>query len=46
MAVVLTNIARLAGTSIVECAEHAYEEIKDRKGEWRNGMFIKESDLK
>lgn len=28
-----------------ECLEHAYNEIKDRKGKFINGIFIKESDL-
>lgn len=43
--VVLTNIARLAGTTLEECANLAYEEIKDRKGFLNeNGTFIKESD--
>ena len=43
--VVLTNIARLTGTTLEECANHAYEEIKDRKGFLNeNGTFIKESD--
>ncbi len=43
--VVLINIARLCNTSIGECLALAYDEIKDRKGEWRNGVFVKESDL-
>ena len=29
----------------VECFELAYEEIKDRKGRWVNGSFVKEQDL-
>lgn len=45
MVVVLTHIARLQGTSIEKCIEVAYNDIKDRKGEFRNGSFIKESDL-
>lgn len=44
--VVLTHIARLSGTSLTECVRVAYNDIKDRKGEWKNGMFIKETDLK
>lgn len=44
--VVLTNIARLEGTTIAKCANHAYNDIKDRKGFLNaNGNFIKESDL-
>ena len=44
--VVLAHIARLSGTTLTECVKVAYNDIKDRKGEWRNGMFIKETDLK
>lgn len=29
----------------MECLELAYEKIKNRKGETRNGMFIKAEDL-
>src|SRR5690606_19706439 len=28
-----------------ECLQHAYNEIKDRKGKFVNGGFIKETDL-
>lgn len=43
--VVLTNIARLSGTTLEKCANFAYDEIKDRKGFLNaNGTFIKESD--
>lgn len=45
MVVVLTHLAKLTGTDIVTCINHSYNEIKDRKGTWKNGMFIKESDL-
>ena len=45
MVVVLTHIARLAGTNLTECIKVAYNDIKDRKGEFKNGSFIKESDL-
>lgn len=45
MVVVLTGMARLNGTTIEECIEHAYNDIKDRKGEFVNGSFIKESDF-
>ena len=44
--VVLTHIARLSGTNILKCVEHSYNEIKDRKGMFLDGSFIKESDLK
>lgn len=46
MVVVLTHIARLQEKTIEECIEHSYNEIKDRKGEFKKGSFIKESDLK
>ena len=46
MAVVLTHIARLSGTNITECVKVAYNDIKDRKGKFINGSFIKQSDLK
>ncbi len=43
--VVLTNLANLAGTTLEECWEVAYNDIKDRKGFLnKNGTFIKESD--
>jgi NTP pyrophosphatase (non-canonical NTP hydrolase) len=40
--VVLTNLAHLCGTSIEECIEAAYNEIKDRKGKMDNGTFKKD----
>lgn len=46
MAIVLTHLAKLQGTSIEECINHSYNEIKDRKGKFICGSFIKESDLK
>ena len=43
--VVLTNIATMSGTDLLECWEVAYDDIKDRKGFLnKNGAFIKESD--
>lgn len=45
MVVVLTHIAKLQGKTIEECVEHSYDDIKDRKGEFRNGSFVKEADL-
>ena len=43
--IVLTNLANLAGTTLEECWEVAYNDIKDRKGFLnKNGTFIKESD--
>jgi NTP pyrophosphatase (non-canonical NTP hydrolase) len=45
MAVVLVGLARLCGHDFRGCCEHAYGEIKDRKGRMVNGAFIKEQDL-
>ena len=39
--VVLTNLAKLCGTSIEECTRGAYNEIKHRKGKMDNGTFVK-----
>lgn len=44
--VVLTHLAKLNGSNIEYCIEHSYNQIKDRKGKFQNGSFIKESDLK
>ncbi len=41
MSVLLTNLAALEGLAIEECIEHAYNEIRDRKGKMINGTFIK-----
>lgn len=43
--VVLTGLAKLSGTSLQECWEVAWEDIKDRKGVMKNGVFIKSQDL-
>ena len=40
--VVLTIIAAQMGWSIEECAQAAYDEIKDRKGRMVDGVFVKE----
>jgi len=40
--VVLTNLAELAGTSIEECINAAYNEIKNRTGKMDNGTFKKD----
>lgn len=45
MIVVLINIAERNNLSIDECVEQAWEDIKDRKGMMRDGVFIKEDDL-
>ena len=44
----ITSLLHLAienGYSLYDAAEHSYKEIKDRKGEMRDGVFIKEEDL-
>jgi len=43
--VTLIILAQQHGWSLQECLQYAYDEIKDRRGETRNGTFIKESDL-
>jgi len=45
MIVVITNLAALEGLSLAECWNHAYDDIKDRKGFLNeNGTFIKSTD--
>ena len=43
--VVLTILSMQLGLNVRRCIELAYEEIKDRKGEMVNGVFVKEDDL-
>lgn len=43
--VVLINIAERNGLLIEDCLVAAYEDIKDRKGEMIDGVFVKEGDL-
>ena len=40
--VVLTNLAHLCDTSIEECIDKAYDEIKNRTGKMDNGTFKKD----
>lgn len=40
--VVLVNIAERNGLTIEDCVEKAWDDIKDRKGVMRDGIFIKE----
>ena len=40
--VVLINMAERNGLAIEECLEHAYNDIKDRKGRMVDGIFVKE----
>lgn len=44
--VTLIILAQQHGWSLQECLQYAYDEIKDRRGETRNGTFIKETDLR
>ena len=41
----LRMISNALGYSFEECFELAYQEIKDRKGRWIDGTFVKEEDL-
>lgn len=41
----LESICKELGYDFVSCFESAYNEIKDRKGRWVNGSFVKEEDL-
>ena len=43
MLVVLINIAERNGTTIRACLDVAYNDIKDRRGVMKDGIFIKES---
>lgn len=43
--VTLIILCKQLGIEPQRCLELAYEKIKNRKGETRNGMFIKEEDL-
>jgi NTP pyrophosphatase (non-canonical NTP hydrolase) len=40
--VVLVNLAELCGFKLEECVNSAYEVIAKRKGEMKNGTFVKE----
>lgn len=42
----LKSISNALGYDFDECFELAYQEIKDRKGRWIDGSFVKEEDLK
>ena len=43
--VVLMNMIEREGFTMQQCLETAWHDIKDRKGEMRNGVFVKEADL-
>lgn len=40
--VVLINIAERNGLTLERCLEHAYNDIKDRKGRMIDGVFVKD----
>ena len=42
--VVLINIAERNGTTLTECLQVAYDDIKDRKGRMVDWVFVKEAD--
>jgi hypothetical protein len=41
---VLVNIAERNNISIKDCVDHAFNDIKDRKGTMVDGIFVKEED--
>lgn len=41
----LKSLSTALGYDFEECFELAYNEIKDRKGKWIDGTFVKEEDL-
>lgn len=41
----LKSISKSLDYDFVDCFELAYNEIKDRKGKWIDGTFVKEEDL-
>ena len=43
--VVLSIIAEQHDLTVAQCLEHAYNDIKDRRGMMIDGVFIKEKDL-
>lgn len=45
MLVVLINIAERNNTTLFECLGVAWEDIKHRRGEMRDGIFVKQEDL-
>ena len=45
MMVVMINIAERNGVILAECLGKAWDDIKDRKGQMIEGIFVKETDL-
>lgn len=42
----LKSISKALGYDFTDCFELAYNEIKDRKGKWVDGSFVKKEDFK
>lgn len=42
----LKSISKTLDYDFTDCLEFAYNEIKDRKGKWIDGCFVKEEELK
>jgi len=42
---VLTILATQNGLQIEDCIAQAYDEIKDRRGVMKDGVFVKEEDV-
>ena len=43
--VTLHNLCKISGLEPEDCMRKAWNKIKERKGEMRNGTFVKEEDL-
>lgn len=43
--VVLVILSKQLGLDVRDCVQVAYDEIKDRQGKMKDGVFVKESDL-
>mgnify|MGYP000887355559 CR=1 FL=1 len=43
--VVLTILSAQNGLQIEDCIAQAYDEIKERKGVMKDGVFVKEEDV-
>jgi len=41
--VTLAVIAHMKGVDLTTCLEYSYQEIKDRKGQMVDGLFVKEN---
>lgn len=46
MVLAVGKIAHLCSLKVEKCLEHAYNDIKDRKGIMLNDVYIKDSDIK